>query len=81
MQVKLTKPEIERFITERVRAGDFPTAQAVVENAMTRMMQEKVDMTDEDVDAIVQAEDQIDRGESVDFDSFTAKMRRKFGVK
>ena len=80
MQVKLTKPELESFITEQVKAGHFPSAQAAIEAAVEHMMRADngIALTDEDVDAINEAEAQIDRGEFVDFDTFAAEMRKKF---
>ena len=78
MQVSLTKPELEKFIAEKVNAGDFASPEAVVEDALTRMMQEECSLTDADVDALNEAESQIDRGEFVEFDEFAAKMRQKY---
>ena len=79
MQVQLTKPELEKFISEKVNAGDFPTPQAVVEDALTRMMQDERTLTEDDVTAINESEAQIDRGEFIDFDAFSSQMRKKFG--
>jgi Arc/MetJ-type ribon-helix-helix transcriptional regulator len=62
MQVRLTKPELQQFITEKVKAGDFPSAEAVVEDALFRVMEDKVVLTDEDVEAIDRAAAQFARG-------------------
>ena len=80
MQVRLTKPELERFIADQVKAGHFPSSEAAVEAAVEEMMRTRADaeLTDEDVDAINESEAQIDRGESVDFDDFAAAMRKKY---
>ena len=78
MQVQLVSPEIESFVAEKVKAGDFPTAEAVVEDALTRMMRDERALTDEDVKAINEAEEEMDRGELVDFDTFAAEMREKY---
>jgi Arc/MetJ-type ribon-helix-helix transcriptional regulator len=79
MQVQLTRPELERFIAEQVEAGRFPSAQAAIEAAIEQMMLagEEFELTDEDVEAINESEDQIDRGEFVDFDTFAAAMRKR----
>jgi hypothetical protein len=39
---------------------------------------EGFELTDEDAEAINEAEDQIDRGDFVEFDTFAAEMRKKF---
>ena len=78
MQVQLTNPDLERFIVEQVEAGKYPSAQAAVEAAVEQMMHgDATDLTDEDVDEINRSEDEIDRGEYVDFDTFAAEMRSK----
>ena len=76
--MELTKPELERFIDEKVKAGDFASPQAVVEDALVRMMQDEHALTDEDVSAINDADDEMDRGEHVEFDAFSAEMRKKY---
>jgi Arc/MetJ-type ribon-helix-helix transcriptional regulator len=79
MQVQLTRPELERFIAQQVEAGHFPSAQAAIEAAIEQMMLagDEFELSDEDVEAINEAEDQIDRGETVDFDTFAAEMRKR----
>ena len=80
MQVELTKPELAKFVDEKVKSGDFPSREAVVEDALTRMMEDEVTLTDEDVAAINAAEEQIDRGEGIDFKDFAARMRKKYAA-
>jgi Arc/MetJ-type ribon-helix-helix transcriptional regulator len=79
MQVQLTRPELERYIAQQVEAGHFPSAQAAIEAAVEQMMLagDEFELSDEDVEAINEAEDQIDRGETVDFDTFAADMRKR----
>ena len=78
MTFKLTKPKLARFVDAQVKARKFPSAQAVVEEALARMMTDEPDvLNDDDVRAIKQADAQIDRGEFVDFDVFAAKARKK----
>lgn len=76
----MTKPELERFIADQVKAGHFPSSEAAIEAAVEQMMRDRADaeLTDEDVDAINESEAQIDRGEFVDFDGFAAAMRKKY---
>jgi Arc/MetJ-type ribon-helix-helix transcriptional regulator len=81
MQVQLTKPELAKFVDDKVRAGEFPSAEAVIEDALSRMMADEERLTEEDVAEINLADEEIDRGELVDFDTFAAEMRKKYNVK
>ena len=78
MQLRLLKPELAKFVADKVEAGAFPSAEAVVEDALARMIAEETFLSDDDVAAINESEDQIDRGELVEFDAFAAEMRRKY---
>ena len=78
MQVELTKPEVTDFITEKVKAGEFPSAEALVESAVKLMMREGETLTDEDIRAIEEAEKEFERGEYIAFDDFAAEMRKKY---
>ena len=80
MQLRLQKPDIERFIDEQVKAGRFPNAEAVVETALFLMMEDEVVPTSEDITAFQKSEKQIDSGESVEFGEFAARIRRKHGI-
>jgi Arc/MetJ-type ribon-helix-helix transcriptional regulator len=77
MQVELTKPELAKFVEDKMKSGDFPSREAVVEDALARMMDEEATLTDDDVTAINAAENQIDRGESIDFDEFAVHQRER----
>ena len=80
MTVHLRKPELAKFVDEKVREGGYSDAEAVIEDALARMMEdEAVELTDEDVRAIAEADAAIDRGEFVDFDTVAAEMRKKYG--
>jgi Arc/MetJ-type ribon-helix-helix transcriptional regulator len=74
----LTKPELEKFIGEQVKAGHFPSPQAAVEAAVERMRLESEfeDLDDEIAAAINRAEQQLDRGQGIDFEQFAATMRK-----
>lgn len=80
MQLQPIKPEVERFIDEQVQTGRFSSREAVVEAAVERMMDEREEyaLDDEDVAAIIESEEQIDRGEFVEFETFAAEMRKKY---
>jgi Arc/MetJ-type ribon-helix-helix transcriptional regulator len=80
MQVQLRRPELEKFIDDQVKAGYFPSPEAAVEAAVEHMMLDQgVDeLDDETAAAINRAEEQIERGEGIDFRQFAAAMREKF---
>jgi len=82
MQVEVEKPELAKFIDDQVKAGRFPSAQAAVEAAVEQMMfdEEFDEIDDETAAAINRAEEQIARGEGIDFKQFAAEMRRKFAA-
>jgi Arc/MetJ-type ribon-helix-helix transcriptional regulator len=80
MQVELKRPDLAKFVDDKVKSGDFPSREAVVEDALARMMDEEVTLSDDDVSAINAAEEQIDRGESIDFDEFATRMRKRYAA-
>ena len=83
MQIQLKKPELEKFIDDRVTAGHFPTRDAAIEAAVEQMRidSEFDGLTEEDCKAISESNAQIDRGEFVEFDTFAAEMKKKYNVK
>ena len=82
MHVQLKKPELQKFIDDQVKAGHFPSPEAAVEAAVEQMMlyQAAYELDDETADAINRAEEQIDRGEGIDFKRFAAEMRKKLAA-
>lgn len=78
MQVQLSKPEIEKFIDEQVKAGLFPTAQAAVEAAIERMMSDVSELDDDVIAAIARADEQYDRREFVEWRSVRDDLRKKY---
>jgi Arc/MetJ-type ribon-helix-helix transcriptional regulator len=81
MNVQLNKPRFERFIADKVKAGDFPSAEAVVEDALARVMDDEIVLTDSDIAAIERAAEQFERGEGMDFHQFAARAKKKYGIK
>jgi putative addiction module CopG family antidote len=70
------KPEARKFVENLISAGRYRSIDEVVQVAVDRMMIEADFELDENtVAAINRAEEQIDRGEGIDFDSFAAQMR------
>jgi Arc/MetJ-type ribon-helix-helix transcriptional regulator len=76
------QPNLKRFVDEQVKAGYFPTPEAVVQASLSRMMDERdeITLTAEDLAAIKRSDEQIERGEYVEFDEFAARMRKKYGI-
>ena len=83
MSVKFSSLEVERFVQEQVQSGAFPSVDAVLEAAVTQMMRESDEggLTDEDWEAIRRADEEIDRGEYVDFETARTQLLAKYGRK
>ncbi len=76
------KPDAQRFIQDQVKAGRFSSPDAVVEEAVSRMMADvEIELDDDTAAAINRAEEQLDRGEGVEFDDFAAQIRRKISAR
>jgi putative addiction module CopG family antidote len=69
------KPELERFIEERVKAGAYPSADAVVEAAIIYMRDSELD--DETIAAINEGSEQARRGEGTTLDEVRAHMKKR----
>ena len=79
MSTAFLKPELQRFIDAQVKAGRFASPEAAVEAAVEQMMLDHAptELDDETAESINRAEDQIDRGEGIDFKQFAAEMRKR----
>ena len=72
-------PEIERFIQEQIQAGNFPNAEAVIEAAIAEYRQLATPELDEaTLDAVDEAEAEFERGESKDWKTVSAELRREY---
>ena len=69
--------DIQQFISDQVWSGRFPTAEAVVEAAVTKMRGQDLDLDEETVAALNEAEDQADRGEGIDLDCYRAQIANR----
>ena len=69
------RPELQAFIDEQVKTGRYQSAQAVLEDALMRMMEEEIPPLDDA--AIERADGEIDRGEALDWKEVSAELRRK----
>lgn len=76
------RPEVERFIDEQVKSGQYPTAEAVVEAALADMVNgQQADPLDaEDWAAIAESDAEFDRGEGIDFADLKADFAKRFGT-
>jgi Arc/MetJ-type ribon-helix-helix transcriptional regulator len=80
MEVHLSNPKLEQFIQNEVDAGRFSSACAAVEAAIELLMEDALLDDDDTVAAINRAQEQIDRGEGTDFNTFAADFRERHGM-
>jgi Arc/MetJ-type ribon-helix-helix transcriptional regulator len=78
------KPETLRRISEKVHLGEFESADAIVEQAVTFFLDYEDDMDEEELRATKAAVDdaleQAERGEGVSLEDFEKNMRAKYGI-
>ena len=79
------RPEIQKRINEKIRAGDFESADAIVEQAVKFFLdyeEEEMDQAEfrETKAAIGEALEQADRGEGISLEEFDKNMRAKYGI-
>jgi len=78
MQINLKKPELTQFVQDEVTAGRYPSPEAVVEAALDELRDTAGHLLDDDtVAAIQRAEEQLDRGEGIEFEQLVAEVRRR----
>jgi Arc/MetJ-type ribon-helix-helix transcriptional regulator len=78
MQVNL-KPELVAFVNAEVQSGRFKSADDLLEAALVRMMEEEIPpLSEEDLNALDEAEDQIERGEWITAEDAIAQLRAKY---
>jgi Arc/MetJ-type ribon-helix-helix transcriptional regulator len=84
MEITL-KPETIQRIGEKIRRGEFDSADAMVEQAVTFFLDYEKDEMREDEFlkvklAVAEAQEQAERGEGVSIDEFEKHMRAKYGI-
>jgi Arc/MetJ-type ribon-helix-helix transcriptional regulator len=84
MEIRL-KPETLARIGEKIRRGEFESADAIMEQAVTFFLDYEKEEMDEDEFlearlAVAQARAQGDRGEGVSVEEFERNMRAKYGI-
>lgn len=74
------KPELERFIEDQVNAGRFSSVADALEAGVARLMLDPPSdsLDGEDLAAIEVSEQQIARGEDVDWKEASATFRRRY---
>lgn len=74
------KPELERFIEDEVNAGRFSSVADALEAGVARLMLDPPGnwLDGEDLAAIEVSEQQIARGEDVDWKEASATFRRRY---
>ena len=83
MNVSLS-PELEHFVQEKVRAGQYQTVDDMISSALSILRQQEI-LSAEDIDElrreITLGIQQLDRGESASWDaaSLKEKVRRQRG--
>jgi hypothetical protein len=78
MRIDVTKPQLQKFIDDEVRAGHFPSPQAAVETAVEQMMLDHGVLDDSTVAAIAKSDEQYLRGEFVDWRDVRGDLRKKY---
>lgn len=73
--------DIQQFIDEQVKAGHFPSPEAVVEAAIIEMRRADEELDDQTVAAINEGLEQADRGEGVELDEFRAQTMKRIAGK
>jgi Arc/MetJ-type ribon-helix-helix transcriptional regulator len=78
MNVRL-KPELQKSVDDEVKAGNFASADEVIEAGLARLMLDPAsgEVDAETLAAIDEAEAQIDRGEGLSLDDAFARLRKK----
>jgi putative addiction module CopG family antidote len=70
------KPEFQEFIEQQVKSGRFASPAAVLEAGIERLMLD--DLDHEDLAAIGQSRQQIERGEELDWTEVAKRLRGKY---
>jgi putative addiction module CopG family antidote len=73
------KPELEKFVQDQVKAGRFASPAEVLEAGLARLMLDPPDELDAaDLAAIDESEEQIARGEDLDWKAASQELRRRY---
>lgn len=83
MKCVVKNPKLKEFFSDRVRAGQFDSVDAAVEEALERLMFDltAVEFSSVHKVAIEKGMKQIARGETIDFDRFAKRMKKKYSIR
>jgi Arc/MetJ-type ribon-helix-helix transcriptional regulator len=71
--------DVQRFIEEKVRAGQFATPEDVVHTAIARLQSdEAIELDDDELAAIEEGLAQADRGEGRPWEQVREELRAKY---
>ena len=77
------RPELEQFIDEQVKAGHYPSAEAVVEAALADLAvggRPAAALDADDWAAIAEADAQVERGEGITLEDLRTKYEGRLGI-
>ena len=72
-------PDLEQFVADQVKAGNYPSREAVIEAALADLRSTmEAPLAPEVLAAIDESEDQIERGEYREWREVSAELRKKY---
>ncbi len=73
-------PELQRFVDEKVKAGEYASAAQVVEAGLARLMLDPPpeELDEQDLAQIRESFAQMRRGEVLDWAEFSTKLRERY---
>ena len=83
MRIELTKADLQAFVEEQVRTGQFASPAAVIEAGLARLMldPEPAESDPELEAALDRAEADVERGDCRPLEDVAAELRRKYLAK
>ena len=73
-------PDLEKRIEERIHRGDYESPEALVNEAVSRLIDEDEEELRETQTAINQAFEELDRGEGRPAEEVLAELRAEYGL-
>jgi antitoxin ParD1/3/4 len=74
----LLSRELEQLILEKVKSGQYPSAEALVSAALARLLQDEEDFAPGELEELLKVGiEQLDRGEGLDGAKVFDELRRK----
>jgi putative addiction module CopG family antidote len=79
MSIELA-PELQAFVDEEVRLGNYPDAESVVRAALMRLRDDQGELDDELLDSIEQSKRDVEAGRFMEWADAEAELRRRHGL-